>query len=521
MNRMNTGTKYPIGVETFTEMIEGGFAYVDKTEVIYRLVQSGKYFFLIRPRRFGKSLMLSTLEAYFEGRRELFDGLWLGQAEGVDWAPHPVLRLNFVNTAPGIKGLHSTMESHLEIWEEEYGVQNSGLEYADRLFRVIKAACEATGSRVVVLVDEYDKVLVNTMTEAPLHEEIRKFLKPIFAVLKSADRYIRFAMLTGVSRFSKLSIFSDINNLRDISLSDEFCTICGITEDEMISAFQDGIKSIADVEGLTFDQMLQELKDNYDGYHFSINCPDIYNPYSLINAFAEKQLLHKWFESGTPTFLLEEIRNTDEDLRAVFSQEVSVNALSNTSITDTNLYNKLYQTGYLTIKSYDREDRTFRLGIPNREVEVGMYSGLLPLYTGKDAMVNDILLLNLRRALRANEVDKFMETLRSYLAGVPYSLSNGKPEIYYENNLYLIFKMLGFDAHVEMQTSQGRIDIALRTATHIYIIELKLDRSAEEALHQIDQKNYPLPFAIDGRPIIRIGINFSSQTRTIDSWLVD
>lgn len=517
---MNTGPKYPIGVETFAEMIEGGYAYVDKTEVIYRLAQSSKYFFLSRPRRFGKSLMLSTIEAYFEGRRELFDGLWLGQAEGVDWTPHPVLRLNFVNTAPSIKGLQSTLEAHFEIWEEQYGIQSSNLEYGDRLFRIIKAAYEATGSKVVVLIDEYDKVLVNTMTETSLHQEVRKFLKPVFAVLKGADRYIRFAMLTGVSRFSKLSIFSDINNLREISLSDEFCTICGITESEMITGFNAGIQSIADAEGVSFDQMLQELKDNYDGYHFSINCPDIYNPYSLINAFAEKQILHKWFESGTPTFLLEEIRNTDEDLRAVLSQEVSVNALSNTSLTDTSLFNKLYQTGYLTIKGYDRIDKTFRLGIPNREVEVGMYSGLLPLYTGKDAKANDTLLLKLRRALRANEVDRFMDILRSYLAGVPYSLSNGKPEIYYENNLFLIFKMLSFDAQVETQTSQGRIDITLRTATHVYIIELKLDGSAQEALHQIEDKNYALPFAIDGRTIVRIGVNFSSATRTIESWLL-
>lgn len=329
--------KYPVGVESFAVMREGGFVYVDKTEIIYQLIQTGKYYFLSRPRRFGKSLMLSTIEAYFEGRRELFDGLWLGQAEGVDWTPHAVLRLNFVDTESTVEGLIGTLEFHLQKWERHYNLHPENLRYSNRFRNVIEAAYETTGQKVVVLIDEYDKVLVNTMTDTMLHEEIKKILKPVFAVLKGADSYIQFAMLTGVSRFSKLSIFSDINNLRDISLSDEFCTICGITEDEMVHGFRDGIQSIADAEGVTFDQMLQELKDHYDGYHFSKNCPDIYNPYSLINAFAEKQLLHKWFESGTPTFMLEEIRNTDEDLRQMFSQEVSVHTLSNTSITDTNL----------------------------------------------------------------------------------------------------------------------------------------------------------------------------------------
>lgn len=512
--------KYPVGVETFAEIIEGGFTYIDKTEIVYRLSQSGKYYFLSRPRRFGKSLMLSTLEAYFEGRRELFDGLWLGNAKGVDWTPRPVLRLNFISSKAQDEDVTSLINRHLKNWESTYNITDIEVSLSQRFFNVVKRAYETTGHKVVILIDEYDKVLVNSMTKPELHEQMRSILKPVFSILKEADRYIHFGMLTGVSRFSRLSIFSDINNLEDISLSPEFAALCGFTADEISRYFAPGVEAFAEAQGTDFDGMMQILKDNYDGYHFSADSPDIYNPYSLILALKNRRLSHQWFESGTPTFLLEKIRDTDEDIRKVFSQEVSSYILSNTSISDSNLISTLYQTGYLTIKSYDREEDSFVLGIPNREVEVGLFSGLLPLYTGKDEIANDTLLRNLRRALRANEVDRFLDMLRSYLAGIPYCLSDGKPEIYYENNLYIIFKMLSLDTQVEVQTAQGRIDVTLRTATHIYIMELKLDGSAEDALRQIEAKNYALPFAIDGRTITRIGINFSSTTRTIDSWLI-
>ena len=512
--------KYPIGVETFAEMIEGGFAYVDKTEVIYRLAQAGKYFFLSRPRRFGKSLMLSTLEAYFEGRRELFDGLWLGQTDGVDWTPHPVLRLNFISSKIKDEDVEALIDRHLLKWEAMYNVTVASASLGQRFFNVVERAYETTGQKVVILIDEYDKVLVNTMANPELHEQMKSILKPVFSILKEADRYIRFGMLTGVSRFSKLSIFSDLNNLNDITLDDRYCTICGITEDELKTGFREGIHNFADAQNISFDATLQLLKDNYDGYHFSEKCPDIYNPYSLINALDAGKILHKWFETGTPTFLLEQIRNSDEDIETLLSPLTTGGMLANMSISDTDLTNMLYQTGYLTIKQYEPEDDVYTLGIPNKEVAVGMYRSLLPLYTGKDPSVNEMALIKLRRALRANDTDLFMQILKSYLAGIPYSLSNGKPEIYYENNLYLIFKMLGFDAQVEMQTSQGRIDIALRTATHVYILELKLDGSAEKALRQIETRNYAMPFEIDGRTIVRIGINFSSETRTIDSWIV-
>ena len=513
--------KYPVGIETFSDIIEGGYAYVDKTEVVYRLAQSGKLFFLSRPRRFGKSLMLSTLEAYFEGRKDLFEGLWLGQAEGVDWTPRPILRLNFVTARSTVDGLKATLDSHLKRWESKYEIVAGENDFGDRFLNVIAAAYESHGQKVVVLVDEYDKVLVNTLHDQEMHEEMKRILKPVFGTLKAADRYIQFAMLTGVSRFSKLSIFSDLNNLNDITFDDRFATICGITEDELRRYFAPGIESFAAKQETDFEGMMQILKDNYDGYHFSKNCPDIYNPFSLINALDHEEILHRWFESGTPTFLLEQISRTDEDLKSLLSPVVSARTLSNTSITDTNLINILYQTGYLTIKDYNREDDEYTLGLPNREVATGVYENLLPFYTGKDVIANDNVLRKLRKQAVKGDADGFIRTLQSFMAGIPQHLSEGKHEIYYENNLYLILRLLGFDIRTEEETSDGRIDATLKTRQFIYVIELKLNGSAEQAMEQIRRKHYDRPFEFDGRTIIRIGVNFSKETRTIDRWIIE
>ena len=512
---------YPVGIETFSDIIEGGYAYVDKSEVIYRLTQSGKYYFLSRPRRFGKSLMLSTMEAYYHGRKELFEGLWLGQAEGVDWTPRPVLRLNFISAKNEPSELNTLLDGIFAVWEKKFGVERIEGLMSQRFFNIIRNAYETTGRKVVILIDEYDKVLVNTMHDTELHEQMKAILMPVLSNLKAADRYIEFAILTGVSRLSKLSIFSDLNNLEDISLNPDYAALCGITEDEVRKYFAPGVEEFAKQRNTDFEGMMQILKDNYDGYHFAKISPDIYNPFSLITALKNREILHRWFESGTPTFLVEQIRKTDEDIESLLSPLTTGGMLSNMSISDNDLTNMLYQTGYLTIKDYDPDDDVYTLGIPNHEVAIGLYRSLLPLYTGKDPSTNEMALIKLRRAIRAGEVDKFMEILKSYLGGIPYSLSNGKPEIYYENNLYLIFKMLGFNAQVETQTSEGRIDIALRTPKTIYIIELKLDGTAEQALRQIKEKHYSLPFEIEDRPIVCVGVNFSSETRTIDRWIID
>lgn len=513
--------KYPIGVETFAKMIEGGFAYVDKTELIYRLTQAGQYFFLSRPRRFGKSLMLSTLQAYFEGRKELFKGLWLGDAEGVDWTPRPVFRLNFVNTKPTTEGLNNIIDGQLLDWEREYGIVRDNDDFGRRFYKIIETAKKSSGYNVVVLVDEYDKVLVNTLHDPDLHEEMRSILKPIFAVLKGADQYIEFAILTGVSRFSKLSIFSDLNNLEDISLNTEYATLCGITEEEVRKYFAPGVEAFAQKLNTDFEGMMQILKDNYDGYHFAAISPDIYNPFSLLSALKSKEILHKWFETGTPTFLVKMMQESDTDIREILTTEADSTSLSTSESSFSNLTALLFQTGYLTIKGYNTEDREYTLGIPNREVAEGLFKCLLPEFSGQGNDPSMRAMRQIRNAVRAGEPEEMLESLQTFLSRIPYTLSKGRAESYFQNNLYIIFSLLGFAVDAEYTTARGRIDILLKTPRYIYVIELKLNGTPEEALRQIEEQGYCNQFSDDPRRLFRIGISFSKETRNIDRWIIE
>lgn len=514
--------KYPIGIETFSKIIEGGFAYADKTEVIYRLIQSGnQYFFLSRPRRFGKSLMLSTMESYFEGKRELFKGLWLGNAEGVDWTPRSVLRLNFVVAKPDEVSLKALIGQHIDKWKSINGVSTGDLPLELRFQNIIEQIYVKTGRKVVVLIDEYDKVLVNTMHNPELHEEMKSILKPVFAVLKGADKYIEFAMLTGVSRFSKLSIFSDLNNLQDISLDDRYCTICGITEDEVRRYFAPGIEAFAKKRDTDFEGMMQILKDNYDGYHFSLNCPDIYNPFSLLGAFDSKEIQHKWFESGTPTFLVKMMQESDMDIRDILNSEGDSTSLSSSESSFTNLTALLFQTGYLTIKGYNEEDMEYILGVPNREVAQGLFRCLLPEFSGQGNDPSMRAMRLIRNAIRAGEPEEMMEHLQLFMGRIPYTLSKGRAESYFQNNLYIIFSLLGFAVEAEYATARGRIDILLKTPRFIYVMELKLDGTPEEALQQIEEQGYCTPFAHDPRTLFRIGMSFSKRKRNIDRWIIE
>ncbi len=513
--------KYPIGIETFKEIIEGEYAYVDKTEIIYRLTQSGKYFFLSRPRRFGKSLMLSTMEAYFSGKKELFKGLWLGEAKGVDWTPRPVLRLNFVFTKPTPKDLKDIIDGQLLDWERKYDITHDNDNFGYRFFKIIEKANAVTGQKVVVLIDEYDKLLVNTMHDSELHEEMKAILKPVFAVLKGADQYIQFAILTGVSRFSKLSIFSDLNNLKDISLDERYCTICGITENEVRKYFKPGVDEFANEMNTDFEGMMQVLKDNYDGYHFSTQCPDIYNPFSLINALDDKKIKHHWFESGTPTFLVKMMQESDVDIRDILTTEADSTSLSSSESSSTNLTALLFQTGYLTIKGYNEEDREYTLGIPNREVAEGLFKCLLPEFSGQGVDPSMRLVRQIRNAIRSGEPEEMMENLQTFMSRIPYTLSKGRAESYFQNNLYIIFSLLGFAVEAEYTTARGRIDILLKTPKFIYVMELKLNGSPEEALQQIAEQGYCDQFANDQRQLFRIGMSFSKRKRNIDRWIIE
>ncbi len=514
--------KYPIGIETFSKIIEGRFAYVDKTEVIYRLIQSGnQYFFLSRPRRFGKSLMLSTMESYFEGRRELFKGLWLGEAEGVDWTPRSVLRLNFVYTEATKEGLCDILDGQLSQWEREFGVVRENDNFGHRFHNIIMSIAQTTGKKVVVLIDEYDKVLVNTMHNPELHEQMKSILKPVFAVLKGADKYIEFAMLTGVSRFSKLSIFSDLNNLEDISLSSDFSTICGITEDEVRRYFAPGVEAFAKERDTDFEGMMKILKDNYDGYHFSLDCPDIYNPFSLLSALKNREIQHKWFESGTPTFLVKMMQDSNMDIRDILNSEGDSTSLSSSESSFSNLTALLFQTGYLTIKGYNEEDMEYILGVPNREVAQGLFRCLLPEFSGQGNDPSMRAMRLIRNAIRAGEPEEMMEHLQLFMGRIPYTLSKGRAESYFQNNLYIIFSLLGFAVEAEYATTRGRIDILLKTPRFIYVMELKLDGTPEEALQQIEEQGYCTPFAHDPRTLFRIGMSFSKRKRNIDRWIIE
>lgn len=513
--------KYPIGIQDFAKLREGDFIYVDKTEQIYNLLHEGAYIFLSRPRRFGKSLLMSTIKYLFLGERQLFKGLWIDSSD-YDWTPKPVFHFDFANLdTTVISSLEISINAHLSRWEHEYVIDAAGLDFSQRFYNLLKYASNQTSQRCVVLIDEYDKMLANNLHRPQLHDEARNILRPLYSNLKAADQYIHFAMLTGVSRFSKLSIFSDLNNLMDISLYDSFATICGITEDEMLSSFTEGIQSLAERYEMDYQQMVNKLKATYDGYHFTANCPDLYNPYSLITAFQGQSIGHFWFETGTPTFIVDHLKRTSEDVHELLSPIADGMTLASGSSADSSIIGMMFQTGYLTIKSYERDIDIYQLGVPNAEVESALFKFLLPLYTGRDSSMNQSTLYKMRMALLNGQSDRFVELLQGLMAGVAYDVSEKKKEIYFENNLYLILRLLGLFVNTEFKTSAGRCDVVIYAPKYIYVIELKLGHSAAEAMEQINSRQYALPFTTDSRQVIKIGINISPDTRTIDEWLVE
>lgn len=512
---------YPVGIETFEKIRKEGLVYIDKTDYIRHLAAGGGFYFLSRPRRFGKSLFLSTIEAFYEGKRELFEGLAISKYEQT-WARHPVFRLNLVNCdVSSVDGLKVLLDQQLSAWEELYGKSEIELDYAQRFYSVIKRAVEKMGRPAIILIDEYDKPLISTLDDEALNNQFRTVLKPVYGTLKAADRYIKIGLLTGVSRFSRLSIFSDINNLRDISFDKNFDAICGITEEEMLRDCGEGIEGIARNKGISYEKALADLKKNYDGYHFTANCPDIYNPFSLMSAFERQEIGNYWFATGTPTFLIKTFREADVYLPDLLNSEAGEAELTDIDSYATTPVPILFQAGYLTIKRYDPQFETFILGLPNREVARGFFDDLLPIFTAerKDNGLRNIR--DLCKALQEGDAETFLHELQSFLADIPYHLSKNKPEIYFENNIYIIFKLLGFFVETEYRTSSGRIDLLVKTDDFIYVIELKLNGTAEDAIQQIERQNYALPFKRDRRKIYKIGVSFSAHTRNISDWIIE
>ena len=510
--------KYPIGIQTFANIINEGYLYVDKTALVYKLANDSKYYFISRPRRFGKSLLVTTLEAYFQGRKELFDGLAISKLE-TEWKQYPVLHID-LNAAKYTEpeALISIINRHIRQFESIYGGSDEDMALSDRFVGVIQRAYELTGQQVVILVDEYDKPLLEAIGNDELQNDYRRTLKSFYGVAKTMDSYIRFALFTGVTKFSKVSVFSDLNNLEDITMDEQFAEICGITEQEIRDNLDNEVEAMAEKLKVSKSECYEKLKVYYDGYHFHPDSVGIYNPFSLLCALKRREFRDFWFETGTPTFLVETMKRNNYDLERLTREDATADLLGSLDSIDTNPIPLVYQSGYLTIKGYDPEFGTYRLGFPNQEVERGFSRFLFRYYTpasqGQDSFVKEFVL-----AVRAGQIDKFMKRLESLFAGQDYQLASDA-ELYFHNAVALIFKMVGFYTDTERHTSDGRMDMVVQTADYIYLFEFKLDKSADEALAQIEEKQYAAPFAHDPRKLYKIGVNFSSETRRIESWKV-
>ena len=511
--------KLPLGIQDFESLREDGYLYVDKTKSLYDMVSSGRYFSLSRPRRFGKSLMLTTLKAYFEGKRELFHGLYVDSVE-TEWASYPILHLDLnAENYDSVEKLQQKLDAQLRVWENKYPTDFESYSPGIRFEQVIERAYHVTGRRVVILVDEYDKPMLQAIGNTKLQEAFRKTLKGFYGALKSKDACIKFAFLTGITKFAKVSIFSDLNNLNDISMDRQFHDICGITEKELIENFQEHIDKLAEACGINREACVEKLRQRYDGYHFHPKLQGIYNPYSVIKTFFKKEFGSYWFETGTPTYLVELLRRHDYNLNLMEHSSVESDILNSVDSESANPIPIIYQSGYLTIKGYDERFKRYKLGFPNDEVEEGFVQYLAPFYLSRRGRTTSFDISKFIIEVEEGEVDKFCQRLKALFADTPYELVKDL-ENHYQNIVWVMFKLMGFYVDAEYRTSDGRIDLLLRTQKYCYIIEFKLDGTAEEALQQIEDKAYALPFELDGQRIFRIGMNFSSETRNIERYII-
>lgn len=511
--------RYPIGQQDFAYIRENNFLYIDKTGLVFDLVNGSKYVFLTRPRRFGKSLLLSTIKAYFEGRKDLFKGLAVESLEK-DWIKHPVFHLALSRVENGShSSLRSVLHQQFSAWEQDYGIINKDENFSSRFSTLIQQAYKQTGFRVVILIDEYDNPLINTLNNDEALEKNRNLLKSVYSNLKDQDAYIRFGMLAGVSRFSKMSMFSGLNNLFDITFSNRFCSICGITKEEALQNLQPGVEDLAHENEYSVEEAWHELAKWYDGYHFSEKCPDIYNPFSLLNALNNSKIYDYWFETATPEFLVKRLSIDSQSFSKIFHHKALEKTLAASDISFPSPVALLYQTGYLTIKDYDRNQRLYLLDVPNKEVENSLFPYLITYYTHQTLEDVTFEAARMRSCLENKEIERFMEILQSFLASVPYDLIPIANEKYFQNSLYLLFRSMPLKVEGEQRTSHGRADLVVTTEKYIYVIELKTDSSASEALNQIEEKKYYLPYLNQHRDVICLGINFSSKTRNITDWL--
>jgi hypothetical protein len=507
---------FPIGIQSFSEIRKGGYVYIDKTAQIYELATTGKYYFLSRPRRFGKSLLLSTLEAYFLGQKDLFKGLAIEKLEK-EWTVYPVLHIDMTSEDyTDEAGLKAMLNMYLSQWETIYGRNEDETTISTRFSGVVKRAFQQTGRQVVILVDEYDKPMLATIGNEELQKKYRDILQGFYSIIKSCDAYIRFAFLTGVTKFGQLSVFSGMNNPDDISMDSHYADLCGISEEELHTYFDADIKNLAENNGLTCEAACQKLKDRYDGYHFTNKKLGVYNPFSLLNAFKKSSFGSYWFATGTPTYLVQLLKtasyNLNELYGEVYADEIDLNSFDGNN----NLVGAFYQSGYLTIKNFDGE--YYRLDFPNKEVEEGFTKFIVPYYVGKSDAGE---WRQLKLEVDAGDPDAFLARIRRLLASVAADMQPNQVEHNYRNMLFLLFKVTGVEVCMEEPTSAGRIDMVVRTDKYVYVMEFKLNQSADKAMRQITDKHYADSYLGGPQQVFRIGVNFAEETKNIADWTIE
>lgn len=515
--------KYPIGIQSFESLIREGYIYVDKTDLIHKLVSTGNYYFLSRPRRFGKSLLLSTIEAYFRGQRELFRGLAIDRLTD-KWEPHPVLHLDLNNQKyEKAEDIDVILDHFLKKWETDYGVTDRQDSISLRFANVIEAAHEKTGRKVVILVDEYDKPLTETLSDESLADKFRDSLRAFFGNLKTQDRHIRFAMLTGVTRFSRMTIFSGINNLRDISMSGDYESICGVTHKELTEYFEPSIRALAEKKGLTMEKTLSMLREWYDGYQFSEVKKDVYNPFSLLNAFSDLKIATYWFRTATPLFLVRLLTERGVPFGMLQGFEADVLTLSEIDSFRRNPIALLFQTGYLTIRHYDDERNECTLGYPNREVKESFTSYIYKYIL--ESNVSDFIseqrfsVASFEQSVSEGDPEGFMQKFDGLFATLNLD-KRGNMEAHYQNAIYLVFTLLGFRSGIEVHSARGRSDLVVEAPGYVYIFEFKTDSSGEAAIAQIEERGYGRPFTGTGRVVFEIGVNFDTRARVLTPWRI-
>ena len=514
---------YPVGIQTFERIRKENKLYIDKTEYIYRMTHSGGcYFFLGRPRRFGKSLLVSTFESYFSGKKELFEGLAIEKLEQ-EWMEYPVLHFDMSGGKHMEKEqLEDYLSNRLEAEERKWGITHSKRGANDRLTELITTAYEISGKQVVVLIDEYDAPMLDVAHDKETLDVLRNVMRNFFSPLKMCEPMLRFVFLTGITKFSQVSIFSELNNIKNISLDDEYAGVCGITKEELLTQMSEDIDVLAEAQGMTREETIAKLKENYDGYHFSPASPDVFNPYSLLNCFDDKNFGAYWFSSGTPTYLINMLRKfkvLPAKIGRSLARSSAFDAPTENLKTITPL---LYQSGYITIKGYDKMSQLFTLDLPNKEIKVGLFESLLPYYLeGMYAEEGDVAIAQMSVLIRQGDMDGALRLFQEFLGTVPYC-NNTNYEGHYQQVLFIIFTLLThFVVDVEVHTPNGRVDVVMETEDTLYLIELKLNKSAQSAMQQINLKQYGQRFARCGKPIVKVGVNFDAKKGNIEDWIIE